>query len=110
MNTDTVRIEVGWPEVLALGLELAALVAVGAWGHQGAGWPGMIAAPLALAVVWSLFLSPRARWPVVGLAWPLAKLAVFTLAALATCATLGVLPPAVFLALAALSVALGGSR
>jgi hypothetical protein len=46
----------------------------------------------------------------VGLAWPLAKLAVFTLAALAACATLGVLPAGVFLALAALSVALGGSR
>lgn len=110
MNTNAVHLQISAWDVLALGLEVAALTAVGAWGRQAAGWPGLTMAVLAVAVFWGIFLSPRAARPITGMAWPLAKLAVFSLAALATLITSGPLPAAAFLGLALLSVIQGGTR
>ncbi|GGO22456.1 YrdB family protein [Deinococcus humi] len=110
MNTNSVRLEITPWDGLAFCLELAAVVAVGVWDQQTAGWPGLIAAPLVLTVFWGAFLSPRASRPVRGLAWQLAKLAVFMLACAALLATAGLLPAAAFLGLALLSVLQGGTR
>ncbi|MFK7601784.1 DUF2568 domain-containing protein [Deinococcus sp. SM5_A1] len=110
MSTDIVRLRVSPWELLAFSLEIAALAAVAAWGNQVAGWPGLFAAPLALAVFWGTFLSPRASHPFRGPAWPLAKLAVFALACAAALTTAGPLPAAAFLGLALLSVLQGGTR
>jgi hypothetical protein len=77
-------------------LELAALAALGYWGAQaGGGAPGKIAlavgAPLLAAVVWGLFLAPRAvlqappgGGPRLSLPWRLLmKIGVFGTAAVA---------------------------
>ena len=69
-------------------LELAALAALGYWGAQaGGGTLGKIAlavgAPLLVAVVWGLFLAPRAPLPL-GTPWRLLmKVGVFGTAAVA---------------------------
>ena len=64
---------------LRFALELAALVALAAWGfHTGDSWAADIAlgigAPVAAAVVWGAFVAPKARFVV-----PLAVRVVFEL-------------------------------
>jgi hypothetical protein len=68
-DTDTASdLEVTPLDAVALGarflLELAALVAVGLWGFAAASGPARYAlavgAPLALAVAWGVFVSPKA--------------------------------------------------
>jgi hypothetical protein len=75
-------------KALALGLrfvlELCLLAAVAYWG-AGAGGSEVVhvvlavAAPVALAVVWGLFVSPRARVRLPQLAWIVLQLALFGL-------------------------------
>lgn len=96
-------------DVFALGLEIVGLGAVAAWGWQGLGWAGAVLLPVALSVLWGRFLSPRASRPVRCMAWPLAKLTVFAVCALALQVVLSPLA-APFFALALLSVTLGGTR
>jgi hypothetical protein len=45
-------------------LELAMLAGVAWWGWHEWGWWAAIALPLAFAVVWGSFLSPKARWTI----------------------------------------------
>jgi hypothetical protein len=51
----------GLLEAGAFLLELAALVAYGIWGDRVGGLALGVALPLAVAVLWGLALSPRAR-------------------------------------------------
>jgi len=65
-------VRVGPNEVLRLVLELAALLGagLGASAIAGGGWPGILAGLVVAAVaalLWGLFRSPRARFP---LPWP----------------------------------------
>ncbi|WP_133161808.1 YrdB family protein [Deinococcus koreensis] len=99
-----------WADGLALGLEMVGLGALMAWGWQRFGWAGVLLPPLAVSVLWARFLSPRATRPVTGLAWPLAKLAVFAVCALALTAVTGPLTAAAYFALALLGITLGGTR
>jgi hypothetical protein len=67
-------------------LELCALAALGYWGWQiGQSTPVKlfvgIGAPLVAAVVWGLFIAPRATMPVPTWLWLLLQLAIFGLAA-----------------------------
>jgi Protein of unknown function (DUF2568) len=55
-------------------LELCLLAAVGVWGWSvggAAGWVLAVAAPLGVAVVWGLFVSPKARHRVSNDPWRL---------------------------------------
>ncbi len=52
-------------------LELSALIALGAWGYSvGGGWAAKVGlavgVPVAAAVIWGTFVSPRAAAPVPG--------------------------------------------
>jgi hypothetical protein len=69
-------------------LELAALAALGWWGAQAGSSTALhivlaIAAPLAAAVVWGLFVAPKARVHVGDEARLVIELAVFAAAAVA---------------------------
>jgi|SRR5215211_4546062 len=69
-------------------LELCALVALGYWSFKGGGGPIMklalgIGAPLLAAVVWGMFLAPRAAVPSPGLLRLVLELGVFGAAAAA---------------------------
>ncbi len=69
-------------------LELGALVALGYWGfHTGSTealrWILGIGAPLLMAVVWGLFIAPRARFHVPDAIWILLQVVVFGSAAAA---------------------------
>ncbi|WP_295816152.1 DUF2568 domain-containing protein [uncultured Deinococcus sp.] len=97
-------------DVLAFALELVAVAALTTWGWRTGGWLGAGAALLASAVVWGTFLSPRAALPVTGAAWPVAKFAVFAVAAAALTVVAGAVPAATFLTLGLVSVILGGTR
>ncbi|CAM3846085.1 DUF2568 domain-containing protein [Deinococcus frigens] len=110
MNTNSVHLRFSAWDVLAFGLEIAAVVAAGAWGQRVAGWPGLTLAALALIVLWGTFLSPKAPRPITGIAWPLTKLAVLSLSALVVLPTFGPVPAAILLALALLNVLQGGTR
>jgi hypothetical protein len=64
----TVAIRIGPNDVVRLLLELFALFSLGFWGYLAwpFPWPGvlfMIGAPLFAAVVWGLFRSPKAVFP-----------------------------------------------
>ncbi|WP_309570647.1 DUF2568 domain-containing protein [Deinococcus sp.] len=98
------------PDVLAFAVELVAVTALTVWGWRDGGWLGAAAALVAFATVWGTFLSPRAIIPAHGLLWPVAQFTVFALAAFALNRITSVLPAATFLALAFLSVILGGTR
>ncbi|WP_058976616.1 DUF2568 domain-containing protein [Deinococcus grandis] len=102
--------QVSAADLLALTTELVALAAVTTWAARTGGWPAALATVTTFAAVWGTFLSPRAPRPVRGAAWPAAKLAVFSLAALALAAVAGPLPAAVFLGAALLSTVHGGAR
>jgi len=77
---------------LAFLLELCALAAFAWWGyHTGQGALAKIAlaigAPLVVAVIWGLFVAPRARFPVTPFWRTLLAMAVFGAAAIALYAT-----------------------
>ncbi|MBB5375353.1 hypothetical protein HNQ07_000797 [Deinococcus metalli] len=101
---------VGGADVLAFATELGALGAVAVWGWHSGGWMGALGTALTFGTVWGVFLSPRAAVPVTGVWWPLAKLAVFAVSALALSTVAGVVPAAALLSLALLSAVLGGTR
>ena len=86
--------------VVAFLTELAALVVLGVWGaRSGQGswsWLLAVAAPLAFAAVWGVFLSPRAPW---SLPFALSlgmKATVFALATWAAWTVWGGWPTALF--------------
>jgi hypothetical protein len=64
-------------------LELCLLAALGWWGFETAGWALGLGAPLAAAVVWGLFIAPKARYPVSIAVWVGLQVILFGLAALA---------------------------
>ena len=65
-------------------LELASLAALAAWGFHSAGSLVLgIGAPLAAALVWWLFIAPRARFPVPLAVRVVLELAVFGAAVVA---------------------------
>jgi hypothetical protein len=68
-------------------LELAALAALGYWGSTtgGGAWPVVvgIATPLAAAVLWGTFASPRARVPLATVPKLIVRLGVLLGAAVA---------------------------
>jgi len=71
-------------------LELCMLAALGYWGFTAVeGWPGIVlglAAPLLAAVVWGIFLAPRAARPLTRPLTFWLKVAVFGVAAAALAA------------------------
>jgi hypothetical protein len=65
---ETPAVRIGPNAVLRFALELFALVSLGYWGYLAwpFPWPGvlfMIGTPLFAAVVWALFRSPKAVFP-----------------------------------------------
>jgi hypothetical protein len=69
-------------------LELAALASVGWWGwHVGGSTPGRLALavvlPVAVAIVWGLFIAPKARFHVSKPVWYGLQVVIFGAAALA---------------------------
>jgi uncharacterized protein DUF2568 len=62
-------------------LELGLLVGVGWWGGHVVGWWATVLLPLAAAVVWGSFLSPKARWTIPPGARLALELVLFGLAA-----------------------------
>jgi hypothetical protein len=85
-------------------LEVAALVALGYWGsHAGSSevvhWVLGIGAPLVAAVVWGLFIAPRARYRVSDPVWIGLQVAVFGAATAALLAAGQTAPAIVFVAL-----------
>jgi hypothetical protein len=92
-------------------LELAALAAFGYWGYSmGSATVAKIAlavaAPLAAAIVWGVFGSPRAPRHLVGVWRLLLEIAFFGLAALALAVSGQVVLGVVFAAVVAANVAL----
>lgn len=69
------------------GCELGALAALGYWGFRTGGglaaWVLGIGAPVAAAVIWGAFVSPKARRPVSVPVRLLVELVVFTAAVVA---------------------------
>jgi hypothetical protein len=61
-------------------LELGLLVGVGWWGGQALGWWAAVLLPLAAAVIWGSFLSPKARWTIPPAARLVLELVLFGLA------------------------------
>lgn len=75
-------------DVLRFLLELFALFSLGYWGYLAwpFPWPGvlfMIGAPLFAAVVWGLFRSPKAKFPLDPLGRVIVEVAVMGSAAIA---------------------------
>jgi hypothetical protein len=68
---------------LRLLFELGLLVGVGWWGGHAPGWWAAVLLPLAAAVVWGSFLSPKARWTILPAARLVLELVLFSLAAVA---------------------------
>lgn len=67
-TSGTVAVRIGPNDVLRFALELFALFSLGFWGYLAwpFPWPGvlfMVGAPLFAAVVWALFRSPKAVFP-----------------------------------------------
>jgi hypothetical protein len=94
-------------------LELVSFVAFGYWGFHmnSVGTAAKIViglgAPLGIAILWGLFLSPKASLPVISMpVRPLFKLLVFALAAAALYASGQRSPSAVLLAAALLETVL----
>lgn len=68
MSNTADHVHIGPNDVLRFLLELFALFSLGYWGYLAwpFPWPGalfMVGAPLFAAVVWGLFRSPKARFP-----------------------------------------------
>jgi Protein of unknown function (DUF2568) len=62
-------------------LELAMLVGLGWWGGHVVGWWAAVLLPVAAALVWGAFLSPKARWTIPRPARLVLELVLFALAA-----------------------------
>ena len=62
-------------------LELGLLVGVGWWGGHTVGWWAAVVLPLAAAVIWGSYLSPKARWTIPPAARLVLELVLFGLAA-----------------------------
>ncbi|MNH74833.1 hypothetical protein D3C87_648430 [compost metagenome] len=74
--------------VLRFLLELAALTAYGYWGFHTGNQAAVkvllgLGTPIAAAVIWGLFGSPKASYPFTGIAYFVLELAVFGLSAAA---------------------------
>jgi hypothetical protein len=81
-------VPIGPNEVLRFFLELFALFSLGYWGYLAwpFPWPGaafMIGTPLFAAIVWGLFRSPRARFPLDAFGRTIVEVAIMGSAALA---------------------------
>jgi hypothetical protein len=63
-------------------LELCLLAALGWWGFETGGWALGLGAPLAAAVVWGMFIAPKARHPVPLAVWIGLQVILFGAAAL----------------------------
>jgi hypothetical protein len=63
-------------------LELCLLAALGYWGFETGGWALGLGAPLAAAVVWGMFIAPKARYPVPIAVWVGLQVVLFGAAAL----------------------------
>jgi len=63
-------------------LELCLLGALAWWGFDAGGWVLGLGAPLAAAVVWGLFIAPKARYPVPLAVWIGLQVVLFGAAAL----------------------------
>jgi hypothetical protein len=63
-------------------LELCMLAALGVWGFDAGGWALGLGAPLAAAVVWGLFIAPKARYRVPLAVWIGLQVILFGAAAL----------------------------
>ena len=63
-------------------LELCLLAALGYWGFETGGWALGLCAPLAAAVVWGMFIAPKARYPVPTAVWVGLQVVLFGAAAL----------------------------
>ncbi len=92
-------------------LELGVYVAVAFWGLRiGPSWTVKVLAglggPLVLAVIWGVLASPRARWPVRGLARAGLEVAWFGAGTAALAAAGLVLPAIVFACLYLVNAAL----
>jgi hypothetical protein len=92
-------------------LELSALAALAVWGFNTANGIALqlvlaIAAPIAAATVWGLFVAPRARFPLPTLVRSGVELLVFGSATLAIWAVGAPALAAIFAGLAVLNVAL----
>ena len=88
MSNPPPNIRIGVNEVLRFLLELFALFSLGYWGYLAwpFPWPGalfMVGTPLFAAVVWGLFRSPRARFPLDAFGKIIVEVAVMGSAALA---------------------------
>lgn len=88
MSNTAGDVRIGPNDVLRFALELFALFSLGYWGYLAwpFPWPGvlfMIGAPLFAAVVWGLFRSPKARFPLDPVGRVLVEAAVMGSAALA---------------------------
>ncbi|GAA5532390.1 YrdB family protein [Deinococcus aluminii] len=97
-------------DLLAFGLELAALAALAGWGWQVGRWIPALGAPLAFALVWGALLAPRARVHLPTAAHRVLKLTLFGLVGLAAGQVWGLVPAGVFLGLAALTVLVAPAR
>jgi hypothetical protein len=85
-------------------LEVAALVALSYWGFQAgssdvAHWVLGIGAPLLAAVVWGLFIAPRARYRVSDPVWIALQVVILGAATVALLAAGKTSPAIVFVAL-----------
>ncbi|GAB3029297.1 YrdB family protein [Parafrigoribacterium mesophilum] len=99
---------IGPNEVLRFFLELFALFSLGYWGYLAwpFPWPGvafMIGTPLFAAIVWGLFRSPRARFPLDAFGRTIVEVAVMGSAALAWVMLDHPIIAAVFVVVAAVS-------
>lgn len=88
MSNTAGHVRIGANDVLRFLLELFALFSLGYWGYLAwpFPWPGvlfMIGAPLFAAVVWGLFRSPKARFPLDPVGRVIVEVAVMGSAALA---------------------------
>jgi hypothetical protein len=63
-------------------LELCMLAALGYWGFDAGGWALGLGAPLAAAVVWGMFIAPKARYAVPIGVWIGLQVVLFGAAAL----------------------------
>jgi hypothetical protein len=63
-------------------LELCLLGALAWWGFDAGGWALGLGAPLAAALVWGMFIAPKARYPVPLAVWIGLQVVLFGAAAL----------------------------
>ena len=86
-------------------LELCLLAALGYWGFETAGWALGLGAPLLAAIVWGLFIAPKATHEVPKAVWVGLQVLLFGAAALALAAVAPDQLAAIFLAVVVLDSA-----